>query len=255
MHQSHAITTDFFESLRPGQVLEPLFDAIPDTHFFIKDIKSRLMGGSHSLAISLRAKSMSEVIGKNDFEILPDFLSKHFIADDQKVMSTGKPLINKIELLTTGTGSLDWLCTTKIPLWGKNGKIIGMAGVARTISDTDSIYSSSPEMKKIVNYLKEHFREKVYLPQVAERAGLSVSSQERLFKKIFGITPLMYLRKMRLNEACNLLRESTLEITEIAENCGFNDQTNMTRAFRKDLKITPNNYRLRFTHGRPSKKK
>ena len=57
----------------------------------------------------------------------------------------------------------------------------------------------------------------------------------------------MYLRRTRLNAACKMLRETAVGLAEIAVQCGFNDQTNMTRAFRQELKITPLKYRRSFS--------
>jgi AraC family L-rhamnose operon regulatory protein RhaS len=102
-------------------------------------------------------------------------------------------------------------------------------------------------MYEIVNFVKSNFREKLSVSDMAKVGGISVSSQERLFRKTFGLTPLMYLRRTRLNAACKLLRETKNQLSKIAIDCGFNDQTNMTRAFRLELKITPLRYRRRFS--------
>jgi transcriptional regulator GlxA family with amidase domain len=57
----------------------------------------------------------------------------------------------------------------------------------------------------------------------------------------------MYLRKTRLNAACKILRSTKVGLCEIPVQCGFNDQTSMTRAFRQELKITPLKYRRSFS--------
>ena len=57
----------------------------------------------------------------------------------------------------------------------------------------------------------------------------------------------MYLQKTRLNAACAMLRNSHIDLARIAKDCGFNDQTSMTRLFRLELKITPLKYRRRFS--------
>ena len=50
--------SSFFEQIAPGQLLEELFDNIPDVHFFIKDIDSRFVGGSLSFAHTMGCKSL-----------------------------------------------------------------------------------------------------------------------------------------------------------------------------------------------------
>lgn len=238
---------DFLSTLQGGQLLESLFGVMPGAFYFVKNRDSRFVGGSERFARILGADSIHDILGKTDYDFSPDFLADAFYEDDRKVLSTGEPLYNKIELVPASDGSLDWLCTTKVPLLGHAGEVVGLAGIARVIYDSDSVYAEHPEMHRIVDCVRANYRTKLSVAEMAKVGGISVSTQERLFKKTFGLTPLMYLRKTRLNAACKLLRDSDLGIEDIAVECGFNDQTNMTRAFRLELKITPLRYRRRFT--------
>ena len=239
--------SDFYNSLQSGQLLESLFDSVPGAFYFVKDCESRFMAGSLSFVKTLGETSVEAILGKTDYDFSPDFLADAFYADDQHVVHTGEGIFNKIELVPSADGSLDWLCTTKVPLFDAKGAVVGLAGVARVIRDHDAVYADHPEMHRIVNHVRQHYREKLSIADLAEVAGISVSSQERLFKKLFGLTPLMYLRKTRLNAACKLLRSTKVGLSEIPVQCGFNDQTSMTRAFRQELKITPLKYRRSFS--------
>jgi AraC-like DNA-binding protein len=238
---------EFFASLRSGQLLESLFDNIPGAYYFVKNRHSYFMGGSRDFANALGEASMEALLGKTDYDYSPDFLASAFYADDQSVMETGESIQNKIELVPSADGSLDWLSTTKIPLYDNAGIIVGLAGVTRLIQDSDAVYADHPEMHEIVDFVRANYREKLSVAQMAKVGNISVSSQKRLFRKTFGLTPLMYLRKTRLNAACKLLRDTDRGLSGIAVECGFNDQTNMTRAFRLELKITPLRYRRRFS--------
>lgn len=237
----------FLKALRPGQLMESLFDCVPGAYYFVKDRESRFIGGSKGFARTLGESSIQAMIGKTDYDYSPDFLADGFYVDDQLVISSGQAIYNKIELVPSADGSLDWLCTSKVPLYDGAGAVIGLAGVARIVRDSDAVYADHPEMHLIVDHVRAHYREKLSVADMARVGGISVSSQERLFKKTFGLTPLMYLRKTRLNAACKLLRDTNAGLAEIAVECGLNDQTNMTRAFRMELKITPLKYRRRFS--------
>jgi AraC-like DNA-binding protein len=237
----------FLQSLRQGQMLDSLFEAVPGVYFFYKDKESRFMGGSNGFANLFGQSSMEPMIGKTDYDFCADFLADGFHADDRRVMAGGKLQAGKIELVPSEDGSLDWLQTTKIPLYGKAGEIVGLAGVARMIRDNGNIYADHPEMHEIVKFARARYREKISVVDMAEKGGISVSSQERLFRKTFGTTPSMYLRRTRLNAACTMLRDSDVDLPQIAILCGLGDQTNMTRAFRKELKIAPMRYRRRFS--------
>jgi len=249
------LQSEFLDHLRPGQLLEGLFNSIPGVFYFVKDLESRFMGSSNGFARTIGAASAQELIGKMDHDYSPDFLADAFYADDQAVMISGKAIYDQVELVPSADGSLDWLCTTKVPLFASDGSIVGLAGIARLIRDNDAVYADHPEMHRIVDYARTHYRKKISVSDMAKVGGVSVSSQERLFRKIFGLTPLMYLRKIRLNAACAMLRDTLTDLAPIAVECGLSDQTNMTRAFRLELKITPLKYRRRFQEARLSNRK
>lgn len=238
--------TEFLRRLRPGQLLEDLFDGIPGAYFFYKDTASRFMGGSKSFASTLGVESVDALIGMTDHDFTPDFLADAFHTDDQHVFTTGESIRNRVELVPTADGSLDWLITNKVPLYSDEGEVIGLAGVARRIRESEAVYAEHPEMRRIVDYVRSNYRRKISVRDMAAVGGMSVRSQERLFKKTFGLTPLMYLRKIRLNSACKALRESTDDVASIASYSGFTDHSGMTRAFRQELKISPLRYRQRF---------
>ncbi|WPJ96212.1 AraC family transcriptional regulator [Coraliomargarita algicola] len=245
----------FFASLQPGQLLESLFDAIPGVSYFVKDRECRFMGGSLSFAKAMGESTVEALIGNTDYNYSPDFLADAFYADDQLVMSEGKAIFGKVELVPSADGSLDWLCTTKIPLFDIEGAVVGLAGVSHIIRDSDTVYSDHPEIRRIVDFVRKHYRNKLSISDMANEGGISVSTQERLFRKLFGLTPLMYLQKTRLNAACVMLRKTDIGLARIAVECGFNDQTSMTRLFRLELKITPLKYRRRFSSAKLSHRK
>lgn len=236
----------FFDRLRPGQLLEALFDAVPGAYFFVKDRQSRFMAASQGFVQMLGLASVGQILGRTDYDFSADFLAEAFFTDDQRVMSTGQTMLRKVELVPS-EDSLDWLSTTKIPLYDHEGDVIGLAGVCRVIQDSDELYRNHPEMRRIIEFISENFRKKITVADMGREAGISVSSVERLFRGTFGVTPLMYLHKTRLNAACWLLRQRDANLATIATDCGFHDQTGMTRAFRQELKITPLKYRNRFS--------
>jgi AraC-like DNA-binding protein len=232
----------FFSSLRPGQLLEDLFNAIPEAHYFVKDRESRFMSANDHFALMLGESTVDDIIGKTDFDYSAAFLAEAFVADDRRVMETGIPILNKVELVPNES-SLDWQKTSKTPLYGNSGAIIGLAGITCSISDSETLYHDHPEMHTIVGYIRKQFRNRITIADMAGSAGISASTVERLFRRTFGITPFMFLLKTRLNAACELLRADSESLADIAQVCGFNDQTSMTRAFRTELKITPMRYR------------
>lgn len=242
--------SQFLTPLCSGQMLEVLFGAVPDAHFFVKDRESRFLAANRSFLLLMGLSSLEELLGRTDHDFSADFLADAFLADDRSVMETGIPIVNQVELVPTGD-SLDWLTTTKIPLYGMDGKIVGLAGITRLTRDSDALYLRHPEMHRIVDYIRTNYRKRIRAADLARAAGISVSSVERLFRKTFGMPPNRYLKWTMLNAACQALRETECPLGQIARECGFSDQTSMTRDFRGELKLTPRKYRLRFRNGGP----
>ena len=72
---------------------------------------------------------------------------------------------------------------------------------------------------------------------------MSRSTLNRNFSKAFGMTPMRYLNKLRLDHAAELLASSNLSISEIARQCGFEDSNYFTRAFRRKFGTAPGQWR------------
>lgn len=79
----------------------------------------------------------------------------------------------------------------------------------------------------------------VSLSDVADQLNISASHLAREFKKTNGITFGEYVRKTRIQQACNQLKNSKADILEIALEYGFADQSHFTRTFKKVMNITP----------------
>jgi PAS domain S-box-containing protein len=115
-------------------VLRTLIDNLPD-NIFIKDAESRFVTGNLAHARLLRAKTPDEIVGKTDFDIFPHELAASYYADEQAVIRSGEPLLNREERTIDPNGKTRWLLTTKVPLRGEHGKVIGIAGINRDITE------------------------------------------------------------------------------------------------------------------------
>ena len=71
-----------------------------------------------------------DIIGKTDLELFPEEVAKQTYSEDLQIIKTGKPIINKEEN-AKGT----WVLTTKMPRFDKNGKIVGLFGISRDITE------------------------------------------------------------------------------------------------------------------------
>jgi PAS domain S-box-containing protein len=115
-------------------LLHTLMDNLPDNIYF-KDRESRFTQINLALAKELKLSHPAQAVGKTDFDILPGEQSKEFYRDEQEIIRTGHPLVDKEEKLIWPGGNTTWLSTTKMPLRDPNGNIIGTFGVSRDVSE------------------------------------------------------------------------------------------------------------------------
>lgn len=96
-------------------------------------------------------------------------------------------------------------------------------------------------------YVNEHFREPVTLEEIAKHVGLNDTYLSSIFKKQIGKSLIDYLTEVRVHRAKELLMNSDLNISEIAEQVGFNDAKYFTKRFKKFTGVSPNEYRKLFS--------
>ncbi|MDI9547388.1 MAG: ATP-binding protein [Chloroflexota bacterium] len=110
-----------------------LIDHLPD-YIFIKDTASRFVVNNRAHIELLGCATQEEVLGKTDFDIFPRELAEQYYADEQMLIRTGHPLIDREEKTISKTGKRQWLSTTKVPMRNPEGEIIGLAGMSRDIT-------------------------------------------------------------------------------------------------------------------------
>lgn len=99
------------------------------------------------------------------------------------------------------------------------------------------------ELKRVLSFIGDHLSEKLSLEQLADLAHLSVDRFYHVFKEQVGISPTEYIVNERVTKACALLTETTLEVTDIAHECGFCSPSYFSKKFRKKMNVSPRQYR------------
>ncbi len=114
-------------------LLETLMDNTPDSIYF-KDLESRFVKVNKAKAEHSKTRP-EDMIGKTDFDFLPEEEAKKAFSDDMEVMKAGKPIKDRIEKLTRKDGTEVWVSATKMPWYDNKGKIIGTIGISRDITE------------------------------------------------------------------------------------------------------------------------
>jgi two-component system chemotaxis sensor kinase CheA len=111
-----------------------LLDTIPDNIYF-KNLKSEFLMVSRFGISKFGAKKLNEILDKTDFDIFTSEHAQEAYNDEQRIMSTGTPLINKEEKETWEDGTVTWVSTSKVPLKDARNKISGIVGISRDITE------------------------------------------------------------------------------------------------------------------------
>ena len=103
--------------------------------------------------------------------------------------------------------------------------------------------TDSHRMKQMMNYVHDHYSEKIYLEEIASSAGVSPRECARCFKRQIGYTPMDYLNQYRVRMAADELRMTAKSIALIGEECGFASDSYFGKTFRQYMNCSPREYR------------
>ncbi len=123
------------KSLEKEQVLmKSLLDHSADMIYF-KDLESRFIRISKSQAQRFGEFDASQAEGKSDFDYFAEDHARQAYADEQRIIQSGEPLIDKDEREIWPDGHQTWVSTTKMPFRNEEGEIIGTIGISRDITE------------------------------------------------------------------------------------------------------------------------
>jgi AraC-like DNA-binding protein len=234
---------DFLHRIASPSGFEVLFDYLPDVYFFVKDRNGRFRSCNAAFASLVRVRSEEEVLGLRDADFFPSALAENYVRDDHTVMTTVTPIIQKLELVCSAQGIINWHSTTKLPLLDAKGEVMGVAGVTRDFSRMKSSGEHLSYWAPVLETIINNYAEPLSMASLAAKVSLSVSQFERRFKKRFQTTPRKYLSNVRIDAACQLLSTTDLPIASVALQTGFYDQSHLNKQFMKTKGSTPAQYR------------
>ncbi|SKA75929.1 two component transcriptional regulator, AraC family [Caloramator quimbayensis] len=111
------------------------------------------------------------------------------------------------------------------------------------VSNIDLKEPCSNSISESIEYIKEHFREKITLQTVASHAFFNPKYFSHIFKKEMGVSFSEYIINLRIQYACKLLESTNYPAYRISLECGFSDPSYFNRVFCKQMKMTPQAYR------------
>ena len=122
------------EQVRDQVLVTNLLENCEDMIYF-KDLNSKFLCCSQSLAKRLNGGSPEEMVGSCDHDYFNLESAEGFYNDEQEIIRTGKPMTAKSEAEPRPDGTVNWVTSSKMPLRGLNGEVIGTFGISRDITE------------------------------------------------------------------------------------------------------------------------
>ena len=122
------------ELYRAHQMLQTILNTIPQRVFW-KDRNCTYVGCNRAFATDAGLNNPAEIIGKSDFDLAWSETAEVYRADDKLVMEQGSAKLGYEEVQDRPDGGQMWLRTSKLPLWDREGKVIGVIGTYEDITE------------------------------------------------------------------------------------------------------------------------
>lgn len=124
-------------------------------HVFFKDLDGRFICLNHALARKFGLRSVEEAVGRSDYDFFPPDLARQKDADERRIVTTGVGIVDLEEDDWTDPTRRQWAATTKLPLRGEDGKIIGTFGISRDITETKTAREELEAQHRLLRTLIE----------------------------------------------------------------------------------------------------
>jgi len=164
-------------------LLQTLIDNIPD-RVYAKDTQGRKTLSNIADLRASGGKKAEDVIGKSDFDLYPPELAAQYWADDEAVLKTGIPILNREERGHDNDANQVWIMTTKAPLRDSTGQIVGLLGIGRDITARKHAETELLREKKFLDALNLNSPAAIVVLDIEE----NIVSCNPAFEQLYGYT-------------------------------------------------------------------
>lgn len=150
-------------------VIDNLLDSI-----YVKDTGGHYLLDNIAHRRTLSVNAAEQVVGKSVFDFFPEALAAKFQEDDATVCRTGRPIVNREEVVVSDAAVVRWVSTTKVPLRNRAGETVGVIGIGRDITERkaaeEQIFRYNAEIRQRNTELEDDLHmareiQQAFLPQ------------------------------------------------------------------------------------------
>jgi AraC-like DNA-binding protein len=227
-----------FDSHCRTKIGDTIYDSIPSTIFVLppdiphQELPSEIV--SRYIAVMISTRFLEDQLSRYN-KSAEDFHATMTSRSTQRLIDELKEFMTEYEEAAPGYESLLDASALKI-----THLLIRQFLNIRHSSDAITHRMS---VNKALEYLNEHYGEKISVNDLATAANSSVSHFSRVFKGETGLSPSDYIMQVRLDYAKRMLRADKKTITEIALDCGFNSSSYFSHCFTRAFQISPSDFK------------
>jgi AraC family L-rhamnose operon regulatory protein RhaS len=98
-------------------------------------------------------------------------------------------------------------------------------------------------VSRALEFIEEHFSDPINIEDIVSHSQVSRRHFFRLFEQAVGVSPMEYLKKLRLQKAASMLLTTNASVTQIAFACGFNDSNYFSSLYHKEFGMSPSHFK------------
>ena len=226
-----------------GPAVLEMVDHLPGTMFCVKDVHGRYLAVNPTFVERTNKRSRADVVGRTAAELFVPELTERYDEQDARVIASGKPLFDELELIRAAGGPFRWHITAKVPLRDGAGRVVGIASMSQDVGEAAADDPAMTSLSAVRAHIDAHLAEPITSHDLAGVARCSVDTLERRSRRVFGRSPRQLVLTSRIDAARELLTETVMPLADIAGRCGYSDQAALNRSFTRLVGIPPGRYR------------
>jgi PAS domain S-box-containing protein len=226
--------------------LEAVTDVLattPHVMFCVKSAAGEYLAANQAFADRAGVAGAGDVVGRTAGDLFPAELAGRYEEQDRNVIETGHMLTNELELITRPDRSVGWFLTSKSRWIDDAGDPAGVVSVSVDLRTPVDAAAPHARLAAAVDVARRRFAEPIEVADIAAAADMSIAQLERTARRVLGLSPKQLVMRFRLEEGLRLLTTTELSIADVANRCGYYDQSAFSRHFRKVVGSPPAAYR------------
>lgn len=227
----------------PTRLVLDLFGGVPHVMVCVKDTSGTYVDANQAFVRRARRRHRRDVVGRRAADLFAPELAASYDAQDRAVLAEGRPVRNQLEVIADADrpGEGRWYVTTKVRSHRPgDGHVVVAASVDAGLGDRGD---TATGLRAAIELAHARCHERLRVDELAAVAGMSTDRLERAMRQALAISPKQYVLRLRAERAARLLATSDRSIAQVAAECGYYDQSQLTRQFRSHVGMTPQRYR------------